>query len=183
MAGIAIYAVVHVAAHIFVTEIVGIVAAMAAGALESRISCLRARMAGCAHPACVAVIDREKAVGEFRAQPIRCRVAGRASCRGDARSRSIRSYVIRHESTKSQRAVPIPGVAAIAIRRWHGGRDMAQVASRRDMRTGQCESCRGVVKNRIQPICRRVAGPARLRVPQRDVVRNQSTQCCCALPF
>ena len=59
---------------------------------------------------------------------------------------------------------------------------MAQIAGRGDVCAGQSESCGGVVENCIQPIGRRVAGPARLGVPQRDVIRDDSTQCGRALP-
>jgi len=119
MAGVAGHTVVRISANIWVTEIVCIIAAMAAGALESGISCRGTRMASCAYSPCIAVIDGEETVGEFRAQPIRCRMASSAGSRGDAHGSSILRKMIRHQSTQRQRAVPISRVATVAICRGH----------------------------------------------------------------
>ena len=140
-------------------------------------------MAGCAHAAGAAVTCAPPTVREFTAQPIRCRMACRAGCRNNSRGSSIHGKVIRHGSTQSQSALPCRGVATVTIRRRDCCGQVAQIACRRDVRSGQGESCGGVVKRRVQPVRRRMAGRASLRISQRNVVGHHPAKGGGALPL
>ena len=96
MAGITIYAVVHIPPDVRVTKVGCIVVPMAACALERRVGRRRARMAICADAACIAVVCGEVSVSERRSQPIRRGVARRAGGWDDSDDGGVGGQVIRY---------------------------------------------------------------------------------------
>jgi len=119
----------------------------------------------------------ELRMAESGAQP-GCRgVAGGASCRISG------CNVIRHRPAQRPGALPLRGVAAVAI----GGRRrrccMAQIAGHRGMGSGQGKTGGVVIKCCAQPGSCGVARGARRRVAGGNVIRNRSPQGRGALPL
>ena len=91
MALVTVDAVVYVPVHVFVTEVSGVVAAVAAGALEYGVV-VGIRMARGANTVGVAMVDRESCVLrviERRTSPGSRVMAGRASGREELRLRRV----------------------------------------------------------------------------------------------
>lgn len=61
-------------------------------------------------------------------------------------------------------------MAAIAVRRWHGGAGVAKGAGSSDVGADQRESSGAMVKDRAQPCSRGVAILASLWIPEGDMV-------------
>jgi hypothetical protein len=94
--------------------------------------------------------------------------------------------VIRHGAAKGRCALPIRGVAAIAI----GGQraavisiHVAQRAGYGGVRPGQRECCCAVIESGGRPICRGMANRTILREPGCNVIRHRSAQSSCAVPI
>jgi len=102
---------------------------------------------------CGLMRDFPPRVRECRGRPIRGRVARRAG----ARSREPSASMIRHISAKCCGTRPLSNVATVAIGRRHGGCEVAKVAGRCDVCTGQGETSGAVVKHSTEPIGCRVA--------------------------
>ena len=148
---------------------------MALGALEDHI--IRGiGMAGSTHAVGVAMIHVEPGVIEHCAQPRGRRVAGRAG-RWEQCGNMI------WNTCQRRRALPLSGVATVAIDRRHRRAGVAKVAGHRDMRAGQWETGKAMVKNRAQPGSSCVARRACGWVPGSDVIRHRPAQCCRALPL
>jgi len=118
-------------------------------------------------------------VVEGRAQPRRCRVARRAGCR------VTRSDVVGHRPAECGGALPIGGVATVAI----GGQRaaviavyMALSAGNGRVSAGQRKGCCAVIESRGCPICSRVADGAVLRETRGDVIGHRSAESRRALP-
>ena len=86
-------------------------------------------------------------VSECRTRPCRGRVAGRAR----AGSRETGPCMVRHGPAQRGGALPIRSVATVAIGRRHSGTGVAKIACHSDMRAGQGETGRVVIKDRAQP--------------------------------
>ncbi len=129
------------------------------------------------------MIDVKETVRERRPKPIRRGVARRARRGHDSDHRGVGGQVIRYLPPQRRRALPSSGVATVAIRRRHGRTDVAKGAGRRDVRPGQRETRRGVVKHRAQPGRRRVARRAGGWISRSDVIRHRSAQRRGALPL
>jgi hypothetical protein len=107
-------------------------------------------------------------VRECRARPCRSCMA----CRASARSRETVASVIRNRSAQRRGALPVRRVATVTIGWRHGGSEVAKVAGRRYVCSGQGETGSAVVKHSAEPIGGRVAGPAGGWIGQSDVVRS-----------
>ena len=140
-------------------------------------------MASSAHAACAAVVHAPEIVSKGRTQPIRRGVARRASGGNDSDDRCVGGKVIWHRATHGRRALPLSCMAAVAIRGRNGGADMAKVAGHADVRPGQRESRRAVIKNRAEPGCGRVARRAGRWIPGTDVIGHRTTKRRGALPL
>lgn len=126
---VTIDAVVDIARHLIVLEIVGIISAMASGALEDGVV-IGVGVAGRAHAAGVAVSNRERRVlrvVECRPCPRRCVMAGLASRRKKLRLRRVagvcRIVVVRLMTADAgcrQRRVVVVDVAIGALPGRHG---------------------------------------------------------------
>lgn len=136
-----------------------------------------------ANAACVAVIYVPKIVSKGRAQPVRRGVARRACAGDDSDYGSVRSEVIRYIPAEGLRFLPISGVTAVTISGRHSGADVAKVASHGDVRAGQWETCRAVVKDRAQPRSGCVARSASCWITGSDVIRHSAAEGCGALPL
>ena len=141
-------------------------------ACERRVGRGGARMASRANAARVTVIDIPPRVRKRRAQPIRRGVAGGACSCGDSGCGRVGGQVIRHRPANRSRALPLSGVATVAIRRRHGRTGVAEGAGHRDMRAGQREAGCVVVKDRAKPRSSSVARSASGRITGSDVIRN-----------
>ena len=158
MALVAVDAVVDVARHLIVLEIVGVIAAMAAGALEDRVV-VRVRVARRTHAARIAVVRGELCVLrviEGSASPRGGVVAGLARCGEELRLCRVARI----------RRVVVVGLVAPDARRRQRGVVVVHVAigahaRRHRMRTGQGEGSVVVVEGRVGPDGRVVADLAR----------------------
>ena len=140
-------------------------------------------MATSAHAPCAAVVHAPEIVSKCRTQPIRRGVARRASGGNDSDDRCVGGKVIWHRATHGRRALPLSCMAAVAIRGRNGGADMAKVAGHADVRPGQRESRRAVIKNRAEPGSGRVARRAGRWIPGTDVIGHRTTKRRGALPL
>ena len=127
---------------------------------------------------CGLMRDPPPRVSERRASPCCGVVAGRARARG----RETIAGMVRDGSAKSCSALPLSGVATVAIGRRHCGTDVAKVAGHRDVRAGQRETGRVVVEDRAQPRGRGVARRARGGITGSDVIRYRPAEGRGALP-
>lgn len=118
-----------------------------------------------------------------RTQPVRRGVACRARRWNDSDDGGVGSEVIRHIPAHGYCALPLRGVATVAIGGRHSGADVAKGAGYGDVRARQWESCRAVVKDRAQPRSCRVAGCASRWITGSDVIRYRSAERCGALPL
>ena len=109
-------------------------------------------------------------------------VCGCVTGRARARRRETVAGVIRHGSAEGCSAVPIGGVATVAIRRRHGGTYVAKIAGHGSMRARESKTCRAVIEGCAEPTSRCVAGGASRRITKGDVVWHGSAQCRGALP-
>ena len=128
------------------------------------------------------MIDVKEIVSERRPKPIGRGVARRAGGWDDSDDGRVGGEVIRYRPAQSCRALPLSGVATIAIGRRLGGADVAKVAGHRDVRAGQRETRRVVVKDRAQPRGRGVARRAGGWIPGGDVIRYRPAESRGALP-
>jgi len=120
-----------------------------------------------------------RAVVKDRAEPRGRRVARRAS------GWITGSDVIRHRPAQRCGALPIRGVAAVAI----GGQGpavisthMAKRAGYGRVRAGQREGCRAVIESGCRPICRGVADRTVRRKPGGNMIRHRAAKGRSALP-
>ena len=114
-------------------------------------------MASRAYAARIAVIHIPEIVSKRRPQPIRRGVARRASGGDDPDNGGVGGDVIRYLPAQRCGALPLSRVATVAIRRRHSATGVAKGAGHSDVRSGQRETRRAVIKNRAQPGSRRVA--------------------------
>ena len=140
-------------------------------------------MASRANAARVAVIDIPPRVRKRRAQPIRRRVAGCACSWNDSGCGGVGSEVIRHRPAHRRRALPLGGVATVTIRWRHGRTGVAEGAGHRDVRAGQREAGRVVVKDGAEPGSRGVARSAGGWISGSDVIRYRPAEGRGALPL
>jgi len=152
-------------------------------ACEQRVGRGGTCMASRANAARVAVIDIPPRVRKRRAQPIRRRVAGCACSWNDSGGGGVGSEVIRHRSAHRRRALPLGGVATVTIRWRHGGTGVAKGAGHRDVRAGQRETGRVVVKDGAKPGSRGVARCAGGWISGSDVIRYRPAEGRGALPL
>jgi len=130
----------------------------------------RIRMASRAHTARVTVIHAPETVSKRRSQPIRRGVARRAGGGGDTDDSCIGGEVIWHVPAQRRRALPLSGVATVAIGRRHGRTGVAKIAGHGDVRAGQRETGRVVIEDRAQPRGRGVARRAGGGITGCDVI-------------
>lgn len=152
-------------------------------AREQRVGRGGTRMACRANAARVAVIDIPPRVRKRRAQPIRRGVAGCACGCSDSGCGRVGSEVIRHRPAHCRSALPLGGVATVAVGRGHGGTGVAKVAGHRDVRAGQRETGCVVVKDRAKPGSRGVARCAGGWISGSDVIRYRPAEGRGALPL
>ena len=154
---VTIHAVVDISPDVGVTEIRGVVIAVATRALEHRVVA-RVRMAGCADSVRVAMVGREVRVIECCPRPCRRGVTGSARRResGGRVIRVSRSVVIGLVAAYARRWQRRVVVIHVAVRTGHGG-----------VRARQRESRRVVIEGRAGPVCRAVANVARCREAHR----------------
>lgn len=117
-------------------------------------------------------------VSECRARPCRGRVAGGAR----AGSREAGPGMVRHRPAHRGGALPLSGVATVAIGRRDSGSGVAEVAGHGHMRAGQWKTCGVVIKDGAQPGGRGVARRAGGGVTGSDVVWYRSAEGRGALP-
>lgn len=146
MAGITVNAVVHIAPDVRVIKVGCIVVPMAARALERGVGRRGARMAIRTDTARIAVVCGEVGVSKSRSQPIRRGVARRAGGWDDSDDGGVGRQVIRYSPAQGSGAIPIGGVATVAVGRRRRTTGMAQVAGHREMRACEWESSRAMVK-------------------------------------
>jgi hypothetical protein len=122
-----------------------------------------------------AVSHRKERVRERGSKPIGSQgcVARRAGGCYDPDRGGIRGEVIRDSPAERRCALPLGGVATVAIRWRHSGAGVAKGASRCDVRTGQRKAGGAVVKDRAQPRGRGVARVACLWIAKGHVVWNR----------
>jgi hypothetical protein len=132
-----------------------------------------------------AVSHRKERVSERGSKPIGSQgcVARRAGGCYDPDRGGIRSEVIRDSSAERCGALPLGGVATVAIRWRHSGAGVAKGASRCDVRAGQRKAGCAVVKDRAQPRGRGVARRAGGWIPGSDVIRYRPAEGRGALPL
>ena len=143
MALIAVDAVVHVPGHLRVTEVVGVVAAVASSALKDCVV-VGVDVAGRAHIVRTAVVGRELrvlCVVKGRVQPAACAVAVLARCGEELRLRCM---------TRIGRVVVV-GLMTSDARGWQRGViavdvAIAALARRRSVRTCERKGCVVVIK-------------------------------------
>lgn len=128
------------------------------------------------------MIDVKEIVSELRPEPIGRGVARRAGGWDDSDGGGVGGEVIRYRPAQRGRALPLSGVAAIAIGRRLGRGDVAKVAGHCDVRAGQRKTGRIVVKDRAQPRGRGVARRARGGIPGSNVIRHGPAEGRRALP-
>jgi hypothetical protein len=97
-------------------------------------------------------------------------MTGRAGGWDDSDGGRVGSEVIRHRPAQCRRALPLSGVAAVAIRWRHSGTGVAEVARRSYVQSDQWKSGGAMVKNRARPCCRCVARVACLWIRKGHVV-------------
>jgi hypothetical protein len=122
--------------------------------------------------------DPPPRVCESRASPCCGVVAGRAR----ARRRETIAGMVRDGSAKSCSALPLSGVATVAICWRHGGTGVAKVAGYSDVRAGQREPGGAMVEDRAEPGGRGVARRAGGWIPRSDVIRYRPAEGRGALP-
>jgi len=108
-----------------------------------------------------------------------------ARCAGgwdDSDNGGVGGEVIRHRPAQSRRALPLSGVATVAIGRRDCGAGVAKIAGDGGVRASQGETGRVVVKDRAQPRGCRVARCAGSGIPGSDVIRHRPAQGRGALP-
>jgi len=164
---VAVDAVVHIAGHIRVLEVVRVIAAVTTRALENRVI-VRVDVAGRANSTSIAVAGRElRVLGmvKARVQPVGSAVAVLARCReelGLRRMARIRRVVVilqvASDARCRQRGVVVVNVAVHTLPRGHG------------VRPGQRKRGIVVVKGRIGPDDRVVAQFALLRKARSCVI-------------
>jgi hypothetical protein len=138
------------------------------GARGTRVACS-------ADAGCVSVTDTPPRVGKRRPQPTGRVVAGRAGSCGidDSCHGRVGGKVIRHHPAHRCGALPLSGVATVAIDRRPSRTGVAEVASQRwrHVRASQRETSGVVVKARAQPGGCRVARRAGGWIPSSNMIR------------
>jgi hypothetical protein len=137
-------------------------------AIERGEVCRRARslMAGLA--SCGVMRDSPPRVSKCRSRP----GSGVVACRARACRRESISRVVRYLSAQGCGTHPLGYVATVTIGRRDCGSEVAQVAGRRNVRSGQGETGSAVVKDSAEPIGCRVARRASGWIRQGHVVRS-----------
>jgi hypothetical protein len=141
------------------------------------------RVASRAHAVCAAVIQAPEVMSECRAEPIGRRVTRCASGCNNSNGGGVRGEVIRNVPAERCGALPLSGVATVAIGWRHGGTDVAKIAGHSRVRPGQRETSRIVIEDRAQPRGRRVAGRAGRGIAGSNVIRHRAAQGRGALPI
>jgi len=151
---VAVHAVINIATDVRVLEVVGVVVAMASGALEHAVVA-RIRVARRAHTVRVPVIRREIGVIERRPSPTRRGVAGIAGLREAGRGmvRVRRTLIVRIVAAVARGRQRRVVVVHVALGAGHVGRVISRQGERR----------RGVIEGCAQPVGEIVAGVARGR--------------------
>jgi hypothetical protein len=146
-----------------------------AGAIRARKRRIGTRGIGVASRAKatrIVVIHVPKIVSKRRPKPRRGQgcVARRASRWSDPDDGGVGGKVIRHGPAHRLGALPLSGVATVAVGRRLSGAGVAKVARRSNVQSDQWKSGRAVVKDRARPGSRRMARVARLWIRQGHVV-------------
>jgi len=127
------------------------------------------------------MINVPERVGKRRPQPICGGVARRAGGWDDSDGGRVGGEVIRYRSAQRLCALPLSGVATVAVGRRHGGTCVAEIASCCNVRAGEGETRRAVVEDCARPGNRGVARVTCLWIAQSHVVWNRPAQCGGAL--